>query len=614
MTVIEVDTLRQPLNVADGHVFRGWLPDEQAVIDATPALFAKLNRRDQARIEQDYVHDFMKLARQSYCESKVGALMVFTASMAFEILANWLRRNQKSVALIEPTFDNLPDIFRRHDLPLTALPDSWMEAPAQAFEEKLQQITEDCICVVTPNNPTGAVLVEPNLVRLAHFCAERGKLLILDTCFRAYLPREKVHDQYALLYESGADFIVIEDTGKTWPTVEIKAPFFCVSRANGLFDQVYEIYTDFLLHVSPVGIGLVHEFIKLSLRDDLSSVHNVVATNRRMLYDALRGGFLRPCEKPFASVAWLAIDAPITGTELKSRLDRLGVAVLAGDYFFWSDHAKGEQFLRVALTRDADSFAESARVIGALAKGPLALTDVEGAIRREGFAAIPAAAWLMDRDLAVAFEAMRNDWELLEADNYLKAGATFRRRRYGRFYWSPLRDLLISLAHAPYFQPESENGYAGGIQRNWAPLAPETACNPFLTQLIRRTFAELPLSSERRAGTWEVRVHQIRIIGNPRELGEPAPEGIHQDGTDFLTLHLIHRDNVKGAESTIYDLGKTPLFKWTMREPMDSFIIEDPRIFHGVTPFGPANEEGLAIRDLLGIDFIYSPTLERPTE
>ena len=219
----------------------------------------------------------------------------------------------------------------------------------------------------------------------------------------------------------------------------------------------------------------------------------------------------------------------------------------------------------------------------------------------------------MAEELAPAFQTLRADWDRLEPDAYLKGGATFRRRRYGRYYWAPAENELIGLAHAPYYQPESENGYAGGIERRWAPLDPQSARNPFLTQLVRRTFAELPLSEERRAGVWEVRIHQIRIVGDAKAPGEPTPEGVHQDGTDFLTLHLMRRENVEGAESSIYDLDMNLLFKWTMREPMDSFIIEDPRVFHGVTPIAPADGRGRAVRDLMGIDFIFSPSLERPT-
>src|SRR5262249_15179804 len=84
-----------------------------------------------------------------------------------------------------------------------------------------------------------------------------------------------------------------EDTGKTWPTSEIKAPFFAVSRSRGLFDRIYDIYTDFLLHVSPVGIKLAHEFIRLSQLDELASIHEVVPVNRETLRGALPARFWR---------------------------------------------------------------------------------------------------------------------------------------------------------------------------------------------------------------------------------------------------------------------------------------------------------------------------------
>jgi hypothetical protein len=44
-----------------------------------------------------------------------------------------------------------------------------------------------------------------------------------------------------------------------------------------------------------------------------------------------------------------------------------------------------------------------------------------------------------------------------------------------------------------------------------------------------------------------------------------------------------------------------------MREPLDSLILEDPRVMHGVTPLHPAAGLTKGIRDLLGIDFISNP-------
>jgi hypothetical protein len=230
--------------------------------------------------------------------------------------------------------------------------------------------------------------------------------------------------------------------------------------------------------------------------------------------------------------------------------------------------------------------------------------EVRHAIARLGFAWLPRPAWSIAPDLQPHWQRLCEDWDHLEPDRFLKDGATFRLRRYGRYHWSPADDALTPLPAEPYFQPEEENIYAGGIFRAFAPLLPETVDNPFLHALVRSTFACLPLDAPRRARAWEVRIHQIRIVAAPGKPGRPAPEGIHQDGTDFLTLHLVHRRNVVGGESTIYDLDQKPIQSYIMRETLDSMILEDPRIMHGVTPVFCADGLTPGIRDMLGVDFI----------
>jgi aspartate/methionine/tyrosine aminotransferase len=107
----------------------------------------------------------------------------------------------------------------------------------------------------------------------------------------------------------------------------------------------------------------MHEFIRLSQQDEMASIHGVVRTNREVLYNDLEGTFLTPCERPYASIAWLRIDHALTGLELKQVLDEHGVFVLPGEHFFWHDREQGKHFIRVALTRDADMFREAVSVL-----------------------------------------------------------------------------------------------------------------------------------------------------------------------------------------------------------------------------------------------------------
>jgi hypothetical protein len=230
----------------------------------------------------------------------------------------------------------------------------------------------------------------------------------------------------------------------------------------------------------------------------------------------------------------------------------------------------------------------------------------------QGFAWIPRVAWSLGPRFDPHWARLCADWNELELDQYLANEATFRRRRYGRFFWSPASQELLPLPQEPYFQPENENQYAGGIVREFAPLLPDTVRNPFLPALVTSVFACLPVAGQRESKTWEVRIHQVRIVATPEQPGMPAPEGIHQDGTDFLTLHLVSRRNIAGGVSTIYDLDCKPIQRFTMRDTLDSMILEDPRILHDVTPVTPLDGRTIGTRDLLGVDFIYSPDLRRP--
>lgn len=232
---------------------------------------------------------------------------------------------------------------------------------------------------------------------------------------------------------------------------------------------------------------------------------------------------------------------------------------------------------------------------------------VRAAIADSGFAWVPRSGWSLGPRWEDHWPRLAADWDKLEPDRYLADGARFRLRRYGRFTWAPAAGELSPLPDEPYFQPAEENAYAGGIARSFPPLLPHMASDPFVHALVRATFDCLPIDDAPRPSAWEVRVHQIRIVATPGEPGLPTPEGVHQDGTDFLTLHLVRRHNIAGAESTIYDLARRPVRSLTLREPMDSMILEDPRVFHGVTPARSADGLTTGTRDLLGIDFIRLP-------
>jgi hypothetical protein len=204
------------------------------------------------------------------------------------------------------------------------------------------------------------------------------------------------------------------------------------------------------------------------------------------------------------------------------------------------------------------------------------------------------------------------DWENLPLDDYLKDDARFRQRRFGLFYLLPSTGEVLPILSTSYLQSKEINNYAGGIDRQFAPLLDATLTNQFLHDLIRFNFQQFPVEEEKTTRPWEVDVHQFRVVASQDEQGQPTPEGIHHDGDDFNCIHMIGRQNASGGVSTIYDNEKNPLISCTLKDPMDSIMVWDPYVMHGVQPITPINQSESAIRDVLVIGFNYNPDLKRP--
>jgi aspartate/methionine/tyrosine aminotransferase len=364
LTQLEIPRLVEPFNLTDGHIHRDWDWREKRIVSRVSDIFLHANRESQPDLERRYIEAFFKLGGQTVDYEKTKYMFCNSASASLEIVANYLRLNNMSLALIEPCFDNLADIFKRHKISLTPMPEKYLvDKKVGAF---LRTLKTDAICIVSPNNPTGVTYTKENLETIARFCKRSKKLLIIDASFGLY--NANLFDEYALLNKVGVDYICIEDTGKTWPTHDIKISVLACTL--NLFKSLYDIYTDFLLHVSPFAIKLLTEFFVNSDRDNQYRIHEVVRRNRKALYDAIEDTFLEPVEEPRSSVAWLRIKNDLTAMKLKKILDKNGIFVLPGSHFFWSDRRKGDKFIRVALTRSPDKYRK------AMAQLRLTLTQV----------------------------------------------------------------------------------------------------------------------------------------------------------------------------------------------------------------------------------------------
>ncbi|MGS1033636.1 pyridoxal phosphate-dependent aminotransferase [Burkholderia glumae] len=366
ITQHEISALKTRFNLADAHTHQGQSPSQKGIVESLPYLWYKAASETQHQAEQAFIEAFYRLHGQHRAlERRDEIYLVYAASIAMHITATFLRRRNLRVGLIEPCFDNLHDLLKHMEVPMSALDESLFEQPERIYANLQKHGAQvDAIFLVDPNNPTGASLfadgAEP-FKEVVRYCKDHGKILILDFCFSAFIltsGRERI-DAYAIMEDAGVGYIAMEDTGKTWPLQDAKCATVTASR--DLNADLYSIVTSVLLNVSPFILNVVTQYIKDSVNDGFRSVREVLAINRASAIRHLDGNILSYCEpKVETSVGWFRIvDERVSADELHAHLLKSNVYVLPGKYFYWKHPERGQRFVRIALARDPELFRQA---------------------------------------------------------------------------------------------------------------------------------------------------------------------------------------------------------------------------------------------------------------
>ncbi|MFD7236275.1 2OG-Fe dioxygenase family protein [Streptomyces syringium] len=199
--------------------------------------------------------------------------------------------------------------------------------------------------------------------------------------------------------------------------------------------------------------------------------------------------------------------------------------------------------------------------------------------------------------------AFTDSWHDLPADAHLGTDTPYRFRRYGSFRLLP--DRLEKLPHTAFFQDRAVNKVNGGVDRLFAPLDDSVASGAALRTVVRTLFDRLPGP---RTGIDTCGVHQIRVTATEDAEGHPAPEGVHQDGHSYVAQVLIRREDIEGAESSLYDLGRRRIHHALLTSPLETIVLDDRRVLHGVSPVRPAPGARTGVRDMLLVDFFPGAT------
>ncbi len=359
LTTMEVAALTDAdggLNLTDGHA-RLILTEEQAAIVARiPEMFAAASRRPFREIEQEAHTSFLHAVGQYSAPIGSGRILsCYSSTLATDIVARALPAGAR-IAVLHPTFDNIADLFITRGLSLVPVPEEtllaqdWPAPPVSA------------IVVTHPNNPTGLVTPEGHLRSLAEHAVRHGQTVIIDASFRGQV-RAAQYDMYALLDEAGADWIVIEDTGKLWPTHELKVGMLAYSARTKL--PIEWAFSESLLSASPVVLQLVGALARDWSDGGYERAHALIDRNRAAVREAITAAGLRIAD-PDSQISVARVELPEDGPDsslLYKDLVARGVHVLPCAPFHWADPQGGLRYIRLSLARPFPAVETAARTL-----------------------------------------------------------------------------------------------------------------------------------------------------------------------------------------------------------------------------------------------------------
>ncbi|MDP9043370.1 MAG: 2OG-Fe dioxygenase family protein [Pseudomonadota bacterium] len=213
----------------------------------------------------------------------------------------------------------------------------------------------------------------------------------------------------------------------------------------------------------------------------------------------------------------------------------------------------------------------------------VAPTQLDAALRERGHAVVdPAALAALTQTPLSDLDALRPYWDDLPADEHMRDGGRYRRRRHACFIVRG--DAVEQVPHRAHWQPLEYNALHGGLQRWFAPIAPELVRHPAWQRLLVGLAA--PCSVMRGPGAWYVEAHQFRI-DTTDGIGRPTPEGAHRDGVDFVAVSLVAREGIKGGETRVFQAEGPAGLRFTMSVPWTTLLLDDARVIHESTPIQP---------------------------
>lgn len=192
---------------------------------------------------------------------------------------------------------------------------------------------------------------------------------------------------------------------------------------------------------------------------------------------------------------------------------------------------------------------------------------------------------------SVDIGVFENYFEELPYDPYVKGN--FRKRRFSSIKKDHYGNFEI-LPHKTFTQSADVNDLLGDVVREYEEIDENLILSDDFSKIVEGFAALAGVNPYIK----EIGIHQMRILCSEYIKGEPAPEGRHQDGFDFIGIFCARRIKVDGGISELF-LGKDDqdAILEKMLEENELLVVNDREVFHNATKLTPIDLE-LGYRDV----------------
>ena len=176
-----------------------------------------------------------------------------------------------------------------------------------------------------------------------------------------------------------------------------------------------------------------------------------------------------------------------------------------------------------------------------------------------------------------AVDSVKDSFNRLPHTSHLDG--SYRLRRYSRIRMGEQPEIdetcdYIKLSQKPFNQSEDYNKHQGGMSRLFEDIEDDV-----IVSLGMREMCDKFLKASGFEYDNVIEVHQMRII-TTGEKTPVSPEGVHQDGYDFIAIIGIERYNISGGQAFVHrTYGGKAIFESSLKSG-EMLMINDKKLWH----------------------------------